>query len=50
MYIDTHLYSNTYCGCWKENSAKRSGTTKRCGFVAVGVTVLEQGCHCVGRL
>ena len=37
------------CGGLKEDAPQMSGTI-RCGFVGVGVALLEEGCHCGGGL
>jgi hypothetical protein len=39
---------DTYCGGLNENGPHRpivTGTTRRCGFVRIGVALLEKVCH-----
>ena len=37
------------CGGLKENALPGSGTFRRCGFVGVGVALLEEVCHGWGQ-
>lgn len=35
---------------WKKMVPKGDGTIRGCGFVGVGVSLLEEACHCGGGL
>ena len=44
---------DTYCGSLNvigSHNLIGSGTIRRCGFVGVGMTLLEEMCHCGDRL
>ena len=43
--------SRKWAGEWFEKLVPiEIGSTRRCGFVGVGLTLLEKVCHCVGGL